>query len=119
VALSRARHDRADLETALHEAKSALPEEIRAGRRVKAEVEASRVDPLHPSTALRRRHLAAEPPKAATVVLSPAASATIDDELRPWTRLALKDAAERMAYTRDGVRERRQMPPGWAYELWG
>jgi hypothetical protein len=79
----------------------------------------SRVDSLHPSTALRHQQLAAEPSTAASVVLSPEGSAAIDAELRPWKRLALKEAAERMAYTRDGVRERRPMPPGWTYELWG
>jgi hypothetical protein len=119
IALSRARQTHSDLEAELSAAKSAVPADVAAARRATAESQGSRVDALHPATALRRKLLVAQPTGPVPVVLTAGASTEIDDELRPWAQMALKDAADRMAYTRDGVRERRAMPPGWAYELWG
>jgi hypothetical protein len=119
IALSRARQRRTDLEAELHAARSAVPADVVAARRTKAATEASRVDALHPATALRQQQATAGHAAPGPTLLAGEESATIDEELRPWMRVALKDAADRAAYTRDGVRERRAMPPGWAYELWG
>lgn len=114
VALTRARLTRTDLETALRTSLSATGAEVLEARR-RPLGPGSRVDECHPSTALRYQLLECEPSVGAAVHADASQWAVIDAELAPVTRVALKESAERMSYTREPARARHR-PPDWVYD---